>query len=206
MSDYKTLKNISILFFSFVLILLLINIFTKNHYARSNNQVVDLVKEDNYLLDYKTLHEIINAEKQEDYILIDLRNEEEYMAGNLKGSENIPFASLMEASNQQRIKKLFPRTPVLYSNSEAESHMARMLLISRGLDPAIKIAPGTYETILAFASEEFDPAYATYREDKAKFDYPRYMQVQPASERGSKDSSRELPEAKTVTTSVQGGC
>lgn len=209
MNQYKTLKNISILFFSFVLIMFFVNIFTNHHYKRANSQVVELLENKDYLFYNVDLYAVLeNDDAQENILFVDLRAKEEYDKGHLPNAIHIPFKGLLNKNSINTLKDHRKKTVVLYAGKESRAQTARMLLLSIDKNIPVKVLAGNYESARQHVLEGFDPAFASFQEEKARFDFPRYMPVQSASERNNSSSagSGAIPEMKTVTTSVQGGC
>jgi rhodanese-related sulfurtransferase len=209
MNQYKTLKNISILFFSFVLIMFFVNIFTNHHYKRANSQVVELLEDKDYLFYNVDLYTVIQDDPAgENIVFIDLRKKEEFDKGHLPHAIHIPFNDLLNKSSIATLKNQRDKTIVFYAGEESTAKTARMLLLSVDNNTPIKVLAGNFENARKHVLEGFDPAFASYQEEKARFDFPRYMPVQSASDRNTSSSSGSgaIPEMKTVTTSVQGGC
>lgn len=209
MNQYKTLKNISILFFSFVLVMFFVNIFTNHHYKRANSQVVELLEDKDYLFYNADLYVAMQENAAgEDIMFVDLRTKEEFDAGHLPNAIHLPFNDLLNKSSLKTLKDQQNKTIVLYAGEESKAKTARMLLLSVDKNIPIKVLAGNFENARKHVLEGFDPAFASYQEEKARFDFPRYMPVQSASDRNTSSSSGggDIPEMKTVTTSVQGGC
>ena len=202
----NNLNNISILFFSFVAIVVVINLFTTNNYGRANQQVVKLLEGEDHIFDYFQLHRII-TEQTGDYILIDLRTEDEFEMGHLPGAINLAFGDLLDSRNLRMLRRLNEQTPVLYADTEARAQSARMLLLSKGLEPRVKVMGGNYATAVKFALDTFNPAFAAYKDEKARFDYRRFMQTGTTQEtRRSEQPAGIIPAVQEVTVSIQGGC
>lgn len=205
MKNSNPLNHISVLFFSFVAIIVIINLFTTNQYGRSNREVTELFEQD-YILSYYQLHQILQNER-EDFLLVDLRDEESFAAGHLPGAINVPFEDLLEKRPLRAIRRSAGNTPVLYADNESTAHAARMLLLGKGLDPDIKVMGGDYRKAMEFAAETFKPAYYGYRDEKARFDYRRFMNTGVAADREPRDTPPGIiPAVREETLSAQGGC
>jgi len=206
MQKTNTLNHISILLFLFVVLLLIINLFTTNNYGRANSQVVEYFTEDDYILNFHELHSII-TNSMDNYQFVDLRDNDEYNSGHLPGAVNVPIKELLSRNNLKMLRSSENKVSVLYAMNEATAHTARMLLLSKGLDARIKVLAGGYIKAVEFALEQFNPAYAAYRDEKARFDYRRFMQSSGAGVKtGNQGQPGAIPEIKTQTVSVQGGC
>jgi rhodanese-related sulfurtransferase len=201
----NTLNHISILFFSFVMVLMLVNLFTTNNYGKANSQVLEHFQHSDYIMDFFELHKALN-EPESDYAFIDLRSADRYQEGHIPGAINIPFENLLTKNNQRKIKREKSKIPVLYASAEHTAHTARMLLLAKGFDSNIKVMAGDYEKALAWALEQFDPAFASYRDEKAKFDYRRFMQQGIQNQTQTEQNPGSIPGIKTQTLTVQGGC
>ncbi len=203
MNSNNNLNNISILFFAFVAIIIVINLFTTNNYGRANQEVVALFEQEDYMFNYHQLHQYIQGET-DNYLFIDLRDAESFDQGHITGSMNIPYPELLERTSLRTIRRS-GNIPVLYADKESKAHTARMLLLSKGLDTNIKVMGGSYQKAVQYAIEQFEPAYANYKDEKARFDYRRYMHVdQPAPKEDS--PSGIIPAVREETLSGQGGC
>jgi rhodanese-related sulfurtransferase len=206
MTKNQNLNNISILFFSFVAIIVIINLFTTNNYGRSNSEVVKMLDATEYIFNYQELHATLNSNE---YLLIDLRTEEEFNAGHIPGAINIPFDQLLDSRNIRTIRRSHEKTPVLYAGTEARAQTARMLLLAKGLKTDIRVMGGNYDTAVKYVLETFQPAFAAYKDEKARFDYRRFMQASPT---GHPERQREQPAGiipalnQQQTTAVAGGC
>ncbi|TVQ10779.1 MAG: rhodanese-like domain-containing protein [Bacteroidetes bacterium] len=205
MKNDKNLNNISLLAFAFVAIVVVINLFTTNNYGRSNSQVVKAITEHNSLMNYHQLRSIASGEST-DFVLIDLRSEEEFMAGHLPVAINIPFADLLNKQSIRTLNRLKAKTPVLYGARESDAHNARLLLLAKGFNENIMVLGGNYESALKYALEEFQPAFSSYREEKARFDYRRFMGTGQAASQKRQQPAGIIPAVRTETLSAQGGC
>ncbi len=207
MNFNKNLNNISILFFSFVAIIVVINLFTTKNYGRSNDEVVRLLYTHEYMFDY---YELRNAISQQagNFLFIDLRTEAEYDAGHIPGAINIPFDQLLESRNIKTVKRSGDQMPVLYAGSESKAQTARLLLLAKGMDAGIRVMGGNYKTAVEFAIEDFKPAFAAYKDEKARFDYRRFMRPSPTGQPAKKRDQPAgiIPAVNQQTLSAQGGC
>lgn len=208
MNKSQNLNNISILFFSFVAIIVVINLFTNNNYGRSNLEVVKMLEDNEYMFNYHELHAAITGQTDK-YLLIDLRTKAEFEAGHIPGAANIPFDELLDSRNIRTLRKSGEKTPVLYAGAEARAQTARLLLLAKGLNSDIRVMGGNYNTAVEYALETFKPAFAAYKDEKARFDYRRYMQASPT---GQPEQRRGQPAGiipainQQQTTAVAGGC
>ncbi len=205
MHHTRNLNHISLLAFAFVAIVVVVNLFTTNNYGRSNSQVVKTLTDNKPLMNYHQLRNIAEGNTS-DFVLIDLRTEEEFMNGHLPSAINIPFASLLDRQSIRTLNRLKDQTPVLYGSRESDAHNARLLLLAKGLDESIMVLGGNYESALRYAVEDFQPAFSSYREEKARFDYPRLMGTPKAGPQKREQPAGIIPAVRTETLSAQGGC
>ena len=197
MQSNKTLNHISLLFFAFVAIVVVINLFTTNNYGRANAQVAQMLEERN-MFNYHQLRALLNNETHQ-WQLIDVREPDRFEEGHLPGAINIPFSEIIDHARQ--IKRL-NQTPVLYADHEADAHAARFMLYALGYQGPIMVMGGNYATALEFAVDDFRPSFANYQEEKARFDFLRYMQQQTRTT----VPSATIPAARQQTQAAQGGC
>jgi rhodanese-related sulfurtransferase len=206
MNSTKNLNNISLLSFGFVAIVVMVNLFTTNNYGLANRKVVENLNKEPYMANYQILRNIV-SEENTDYQLIDLRPEQSFKIGYLPGAINIPFDKILEKENLKTIQKLSPKILVLYGEHEATAQSARLLLISKGLDEKIMVLGGNYETAFNHAVKDFDPSFVNYQEEKAHFDFKRYMNTgtNGTPERAPRPAGI-LPAVTLETQSAAGGC
>ncbi len=203
----STLNNISILFFSFLMLLVVINFFTTNNYGKANSQVIKMFDQHHYILDFHELHSIVKGKKITNYLFIDLRNEADFTTGHLPEAILIPFDELLQKKHLKILTENKDKTPVLYADHEATAHIARMLLLSKGIDSELRVLAGNYEKAVEYVLSDFKPAYAGYKDEKARFDYRRFMPANASSSGKTQQSSPgSIPQIQKQTLSVQGGC
>lgn len=203
----KTLNYGALLFFVVIIIGLLFNYFTAKNYDTSNQAVVKQFEDNEFMLDYYKLNLLVNMENHGNYRFFDLRPEADFRIDHLPGAINIPFEILLKSHNLRNIKNHSKtHTPVLYASEEAMAQTARMLLLGKGHEN-IMVMSGNFETAQKYVIENFRPEKAFYRDEKARFDYPRFMQTTKApKESRADDKNQIIPEVKTETITVEGGC
>jgi rhodanese-related sulfurtransferase len=201
----KTLNNISLLAFAFVAIVVTVNLFTTNNYGRANAEVIRVLQQQDHILNYHQLRSIASGETEQ-YRLIDLRDEAQFTEGHLPNAINIPLETLLDRTSLRKMKKSPDLTNVLYAADEATAHTARLLLIAKGMDPGIMVLGGGYQAALKYAIEEFDPAFAHYKEEKARFDFNRFMNTGAAATSKPTSPAGVIPATTIQTVAAQGGC
>ncbi len=203
----KTLNYGAWLFFAVIITALLFNFFTAKNYDASNQSVVRQFEGNDHLLDYIQLKRVAGMENSGKYLFIDLREETFYREDHIPEAINIPFKNLLNRNSLRQIKKHSQSsTLVLYASKEAKAQTACMLLLGKGLGN-IRVLSGNFEAAQKYALEDFRPEKAFYRDEKARIDYPRFMQTTPGSaEARDEEKSPDIPEVRTETTTVEGGC
>lgn len=200
----KTLNNGAFLFFAVIMTGLLFNLFANRGYKTPNVVVLQQTLNEDYLLNYGQLHQIFQDQKQNDWLFVDLRSADQYAAGHLPGAVHIPFAEILQGKQLKKIRKGQSRQVVLYSDDESGAQSARMLLSAMGIHN-LRVLAGNYELARQHVLESFDPAWAFYKDDKARFDYRRFMQSAAPSSRPNAGSPI-IPEVRTPIAAAAGGC
>ena len=203
MNTNNNLNNISILAFVFVAIVVIVNLFTTNNYGRSNREVVELLSGNEDALSYHQLRNIVHGNGT-GYYLVDLRDEVTFQEGHLPGAINIPFDQLLENQGLRTLGRS-SGTPVLYADAESRAQTARLLLLAKGVGEDIRVLGGNYETALKYVVEEFKPSFAGYKDEKARFDFRRYMTGVAAPSQPQQPAG-VIPAVRQETISAQGGC
>ncbi|MEE4176735.1 MAG: rhodanese-like domain-containing protein [Bacteroides sp.] len=177
----KTLNNGAFLFFAILLAGLAANFIFSSNYKLNNRQVMEKFDGQEYFMNYAQLHDAISDGQASDFLFIDLRDEQAFAEDQIPGAVNIPFEKLLKKKNIRKIRKAGKKTPVLYAGEEATAQKARMLLLARGVKEAMVLG-GSFEMARKYAIDHFDPAHAFFKDEKARFDYLRFMQTSPGSE------------------------
>jgi len=201
----KTLNHISLLAFAFVAIVVTVNLFTTNHYGRANAEVIKALEQHDPVLNYHQLRSITSGQTNQ-YRLIDLRSEAQYMEGHLPNAVHIPLETLLDKASLRTLKKSPDVINVLYATDEATAHTARLLLIAKGLDPGIMVLGSGYQAAMKYAIEEFDTAFAHYKEEKARFDFKRFMHAGEGAKPKPTSPAGIIPATTVQTVAAQGGC
>ena len=138
------------------------------------------------------------------FILVDLRDEAAFLESHLPGAVNIPFATILDNQSIRTLRKS-NQIPVFYSDKESQAQTARILLLSKGIGNDIRVLGGSYETARKYAIDQFQPSFAGYKEEKARFDFVRFMGgVAPPAQR--QQPAGAIPAMRQETIAVQGGC
>jgi peroxiredoxin family protein/TusA-related sulfurtransferase/rhodanese-related sulfurtransferase len=112
----------------------------------------------------------VKAMNQEDYILVDVRSDEEYNNGHVDGAVNIPVDSLRD-----RLSELNPdKTIVEYCQVGLRGYVADRILSQNGYQ--VMNITGGYKTA---SSLKFDPAKDSNRHDPSSGTGSKHMVVDP---------------------------
>ncbi|MFN3555287.1 MAG: rhodanese-like domain-containing protein [Bacteroidales bacterium] len=204
MQNNSTLNTISLLAFAFVAVVVIINLFTTNNYGRSNKEVTEMLASQP-MLNFHELHHVL-AQNPDEILLIDLREEADFIAGHLPGAINIPLATLLTSSHLRQLRRAKNSLIVLYGTTEAQAQGARLLLLAKGLQPNLRVLGGNYEMAVRYATENFNPAFASYKDEKARFDYRRFMGTARPAQSSRPQPAGIIPTLQTAAAPAGGGC
>lgn len=199
----KLLNTGALLFFAIIMLAVIISKFSSGHYGSANADVMEISTSDDFIMDYAELS--ATTQDMGDIQFIDLRSEEAFSNGHIPGAINVPVKDLLEKEHRGVFKS--DHTKVLYSDQEMLTVHAAMLLLGKGYS-VIRILPGSFDIIEEhILTDSPDAAYMYYRDDKARFNYNRFMQSGAGAAATDTESQvPAVPEVKTVQTSIQGGC
>lgn len=200
----KLLNTGALLFFALMMTALLISKLSTGKYSKSNERVFELSLQDDFMMDYLEL--LSHQQSPSGHIMfVDLRDPDLFARGHIPGAISVPRNELFDKTHRKVFKDAV--TKVLYSGEEKHTIHAALMLLGEGYTN-IRVLPGSFDIIEAhILTEEPDPAYYFHRDDKARFDYPRFMGS------GSRPAAAEadqpvpsVPQIRTEMISVQGGC
>lgn len=200
------LNNGAFLLFLLVVGGLAIHALTAKPYGKSNTSVLQASLAEDFFITYGELEALLAAGGETGQLqIIDLRDPGEFAAGHLPGAVNIPAAEILNRQHRREFRGNKTQR-LVYAAREHEAAVAAMMLSGSGIEN-VRVIPGGFQALEAhfFSTGTLDPAYRYYRDDKARFDYPRYMQVSPAGQQEER-SAPAIPEIRTQIVSVQGGC
>ncbi len=189
------------LFFAFIMVAVAFCLFTSRNYDASNAQVAGKLEETR-VFTYVDLHGLFTTADTGNYLIVDLRHAEAFLDGHLPGAVNVPLPELLDRTHRRLLRGRHDL--LLYSNREDLTVAAQALLFGQGFEN-VWVIPGNYESITAYALEHFEPAFAFHTDDKARFDYPRFMSVKPVSPARDAPMRPEIPQVED-STPVAGGC
>ncbi len=197
----QQLNTAATLFFAVIMAAVAFCVITCSGYEVSNLSTAKNIAGSAYF-DYAELNILLSSAETLDYLLVDLRCNEEFMHSHIPGAINIPYSELLDRNH---LRKLRDRSQVLlYSDAEHITAAAQVILVGQGIDN-IRMIPGGFNSIRQYVLEDFDPARAFYSEDKARFDYRRFMDVRTVS---PSHAAPTIPGIPTVEDSppLAGGC
>ncbi len=200
----RLLNTGSLLLFALIMLALLFNLLASGKYKTSNTEVMASTLQDDFIMDYASLAGFLeNPTAQTAFI--DLRDATSFSVGHVPGAINIPRAELLNDS-QLKVLRAYDLI-VVYADKEYQAVTAAMLLLGKGIE-AVRILPGGFAEINKYVLEDgLDPAYRFYSDEKARFDYPRFMHATGAASSAGEQAKPTIPAAiKTEVVTVQGGC
>ena len=200
----KLLNIGALLFFGVISLGLIISNFSSGKYKASNARVMQVTLQDDFILGYAELNEMM-ANPDKDIQFIDLRQPESFSMGHIPGAVNIPEKEICTKKFRKSLNT--ESLKLIYSDQEYEAVYAAMFLLGKGYKD-IRVIAGSYEIIESHVlNGGFDPSYSHYRDDKARFDYPRFMESAAAGQSNETDTKSPLiPQVQTEVITVQGGC
>ncbi len=194
----KKLNSSAFLFFLAIILALVFHWFTTKSYKTNKKDVLNEITNESSILTFAELNDIINSERVSEYVFVDIRAEEEFEEGHIEGSVNVPFNDILSKKAKKVFKK--DKHKVIIASKESDAHVARVTLVGKGFEN-ILVLSGSYSMAIKHVIDKYNPAFGYYSEDKAKFDYPRYIRI------GSSSSSIESTATTTETKiTVSGGC
>lgn len=172
-------------------------------YKTSNARVVESNHLETTLVSYAELSAILENTPP-NICIVDLRDAAAFASGHIPGAISVPFESLLEKKNLRTLRS--HEQIILYAAHEQDATMAAMVLSGKGMVNT-RFIPGGYDEILRLVIREgLDPAYKYYSTEKARFDYPRFMQAGEGAQTGTPSVKPVLPNIKAETPTVKGGC
>jgi len=197
----KTLTAATLLFMLVVLFVMVIQWIASPQYKVANNTIAVMANDPGRHVLPHTLHEIALHDRLNEYVLVDLREEELFFQGSLPGAVNIPFGRLLEKSLMKQFKD--KRPVLLFSDEESLSSFACMMLTSLGLSNIHYLA-NDYTFIKEHVLDHYFSADAFRQDEKARFDYNRFFN---ASRQSNGEAIKQQPKILEVEViSAQGGC
>ena len=199
------LLNIGVLlFFGLISAGLIVSSLFSGKYHTSITTVMDVSLDDEFLIGYAELHQLLQNPGNGIHF-IDLRDPGSFASGHISGAKNIPEAKIFSKEFRKVLDQEGQK--ILYSYKEHEAIYTAMVLLGKGYSN-IRVVVGGYDTIDAHVLKEGpDPSYLYYKDDKARFDYPRFMESSGAGlNREADQKIPVVPQVQTEVITIQGGC
>ena len=183
---------IAALFIFFVAIILFIVFKPKEKYsfALTPKETLEQMKGNKDLISIAQLSKKITS-SDSNWVLIDVRNQFEYVKGHLPKAKNIYKADILDSENFDYFKSLqnSNKTTVFYGNSIVEANIPYMILKQTGIDN-IKILNGAYSDFINKNPENTTETNESQIDiDKAAYDFSTLIRKE-----NEKESKRKAAE------------
>ena len=200
---HKLLNNLALILFTLLVAALSFNLLMARDYKASNQMVLEQADTNEHVINFAVLNQWLHEENRQEMILVDLRQPEVFQTGHLDGAVNIPAADVLKRKYRSTFGKKHPK--LLIAENEAAAQAIRLILMGKGHENVMVMA-GSYHLLEQHVLQQFDPSWAFYREEKAAWDYRRFMPSSGALQQTREESPSIIPEIRTEVRSVQGGC
>lgn len=201
--ENKLLNKLSALMFAAIILAVVFSIATRQGYRSSNKQMLEVSVDNEHIVSLAQLHQWLDTGIPEDIIIVDLRDKQLFGQDHITGSVNIPAQELMKYKSRKHLNQ--GKTKILVGNDEASAHAIRMILLAKGFED-IKVLSGGYSYAKEHAVESFNPSYGYYKDEKAAWDYIRFMPQTASGQTQAEQTQAGIPEKKTEVVAAQGGC
>ncbi len=197
----KILNAAALLFIGIAMLVMIFQYLASPGYKVSNTDMLELAgNNERWILPHE-LNTIIENDRLQNYLIVDLRQREEFNRGSLPGAINIPFDQLLD---KKSLKQLKTRKPILlFSGKESQASTAGLLLYGKGFEKVLVMA-NDYDYMKANVLEKFQPSVAFTRDEKARFDYSRFFKAAPRPAAAPAATQPKIIETQVI--SVEGGC
>lgn len=187
------LFNGSLIFFVIITGALLISAINKNYkgYKISNKEFVNHFSTPDLVINFKELNKILDT-KSEEYLIVDIRNENVYKTINIPGSVNIIPEKAFEKETIKFLKKS-NKNILITSDSQEQAAIYASYFTTLGIK-GLKIISGSPEL---YIQQKNNPAYYFYNSEKQSFSYRNFIKLEEKEE--PKDLNPIMQRAK-------GGC
>lgn len=147
-------------------------------YAISPKQTLEMASTDN-IISPSVLAELIYAHDSSNtsYQLIDIRKPDQYIAGHVEGSINIPFATLVDKETCEAELPSNKQVIIIGENSE-QAVIAGSILRQVGREN-VMVALGGYKFIKNNIIDNFGINSGEYYNEVAKYDYAKIVSETP---------------------------
>lgn len=187
------LFNGSLIFFVIITGALLISAINKNYkgYKISNKEFVNHFSTPDLVINFKELNKILDT-KSEEYLIVDIRNENVYKTINIPGSVKIIPEKAFEKETIKFLKKS-NKNILITSDSQEQAAIYASYFTTLGIK-GLKIISGSPEL---YIQQKNNPAYYFYNSEKQSFSYRNFIKLEEKEE--PKDLNPIMQRAK-------GGC
>lgn len=200
--DKKLLNSLSLLLFAILLVAAGTTMIFSAKYKTSNQDMLHYSLLPESMVSFADLHHWLEHDMPGKIVFIDLREPKDFAASQLPGSVNIPAGSVLERKHHRLLKT--SNIKIILAADEATALMTGMILKARGYNN-IRVLEGNFAMLEKHVLKGFDPAFGFFSEEKAAWDYPRFMKMAGA---GAEKSNQPviIPQMKRETVAAQGGC
>ena len=197
----KILNAAALLFLGIAMLVMLIQYVASPGYKASNSDMLgEAGNAERWILPHE-LNTLIENDRLQNYLLVDLRNREEFNRGTMPGAINIPFDQLLD---KKSLKVLNSRKPVLlFSSKESQASTAGLLLYGKGFKKVLVLA-NDFSYMKENVLEQFQPSVAFTHDEKARYDYHRFFKAEPRPAATPAATQPKIIETQVI--SVEGGC
>ncbi len=187
------LFNGSLIFFVIIIGALLISAINKNYkgYKISNNEFINHFSSPDLVINCKELNKILDT-KSDDYLIVDIRNQNLYKAINIPGSVNIIPEKAFEKETIRFLKKS-NKNILITSDSQEQATIYAAYFTNLGIK-GLKIISGSPEL---YIQQKNNPSYSFYNSEKQSFSYRNFIKLE------EKDESKDL---NPIMQRAKGGC
>ncbi len=137
------IAGLFIVFFA-IIILLICKPKSQYSFALTPEEALEMtISQNDFISPVQLSKKIVS--KESDLVVVDIRNQFEYIKGHLPGAENIYKADILEKDNYKYFQKLRKenKTVVFYGSDVVEANMPYMILKQTGIDN-IKVLNGDF--------------------------------------------------------------
>lgn len=180
---------------SLFLFVILMGVFFFRFLPANYKVAVETVAENNYLkkeMPPYHFYKIITG-SSDDYLVVDIRDEDTFVKGHFDNSKNIPLDNLLTKKHQRILKK---QDNLIISDCEQLSHAVALLLNQLGIK-AVAVN-GSYNFITKHLFENAHHKYFFYSQEKKAYDYHRFLPFR-------KEKGKEV-DVKEAEITIGGGC
>ncbi len=200
-SQSQLLKTGALLFIGIVVLVMIFQYIAGPAYKISNADMLGEASNEKRWVMPVDLQSLIENNRLQDYLLVDLRTIEEFNRGSLPGAVNIPLDKLLKRNSLKQMKSGKP--VLLFSGKESQASVAGLLLAGKGFRNVMVMANDytfTRENVL----ENYKPFNAFTHSEKAQYDYTRFFKAIPQHATQPSSSKPKIIETQVITSG--GGC